>query len=226
MDKKETKDLEKVEQLVEKAGCTYAEAKAALEGNEWNLLDAIIALEAEGKARSSSAAYAYAKAPEEEKSGSYVEPEVIHAEDAAHLRPESYKKQARGYGKGDFAEDARHYSRQASNQAKGFFARAKEALTQNYLIVFGRRGTQLLHLPLWALLLIMLCLFWYVLIASLIMMFFGCRFHFEGRDFGRINVNEPFDRAQQKVYETGQRVKNEFSGNVGAEPENEPRAEE
>lgn len=41
--------LEKVEKLREKTGVTYEEAKAALEACEWDLLDAIVYLESQGK---------------------------------------------------------------------------------------------------------------------------------------------------------------------------------
>ena len=43
--------MEKVETLRKKAGVTYEEAKAALEANNWDVLDALIALEKEGKVK-------------------------------------------------------------------------------------------------------------------------------------------------------------------------------
>ena len=42
-------NYQKVEQLVSKAGCSYEDAKAALEGCEWDMLDAVISLERDGK---------------------------------------------------------------------------------------------------------------------------------------------------------------------------------
>ena len=42
-------NLEKVEKLRERANVTYEEAKAALEENNWDLLDAMVALEKAGK---------------------------------------------------------------------------------------------------------------------------------------------------------------------------------
>ena len=42
-------NYQKVEQLVNKAGCSYEDAKAALEGCEWDMLDAVISLERDGK---------------------------------------------------------------------------------------------------------------------------------------------------------------------------------
>lgn len=44
--------LEKVEKLREKTGVTYDEAKNALEANNWDILDAIVYLENQGKIKS------------------------------------------------------------------------------------------------------------------------------------------------------------------------------
>ena len=213
METREMDNLEKVVQLVDKTGCSYIDAKRALEEHEWNLLDAIIALEDEGKAGKSSASYAAGGAQETPKSGSYVEPEVIRAEEAEGMKPEGFSEPKKGsYGKGSFSDDARHYGQQAKGAAKGFFSRVKEALTKNYMTIFGRSGNQILRMPMWVLLILLLGWFWGTIGLALVMMLFGCRFHFEGKDFGKINVNETFDKAQQKVYETGQKVHDEFSG--------------
>ena len=44
--------LEKVEKLREKTGVTYEEAKTALEASNWDILDAIVYLESQGKIKS------------------------------------------------------------------------------------------------------------------------------------------------------------------------------
>ena len=210
METREMDNLEKVVQLVDKTGCSYVDAKRALEEHDWNLLDAIIALEEEGKTGKASAGYAAADTKEAPKAGSYVEPEVIRAEDAESIKPEGFAKDNKGsYGRNNFGDDARHYGHQAAGAAKGFFARAKEAVTRNYLTVLGRSGGQILRLPVWVLLILLLVSFWGVILCSLVMIVFGCRFHFEGRDFGKIN--DSFDRAQQAAYDAGQKVKEEFS---------------
>ena len=46
--------MEKVEALRNKAGVSYEDAKAALEANDWDVLDAMIALEKEGKVKMST----------------------------------------------------------------------------------------------------------------------------------------------------------------------------
>lgn len=202
METREMDNLEKVVQIVDKTGCSYVDAKRALEEHDWNLLDAIVALEDEGKVVKPAA----------------EEPEVIRAEEAEHMKPEGFSEPKKGsytsgtYGRGNFSDDARHYGQQAKGAAKGFFTRVKEALTQNYMTIFGRGGNQILRLPLWVLLIILLGWFWGTIGLALVLMLFGCRFHFEGKDFGKINVNDTMDRASQKVYETGQKVHDEFSG--------------
>ena len=43
-------NTQKIEQLIVKTGCSYEDAKAALERCGWDTLDAVITLEREGKA--------------------------------------------------------------------------------------------------------------------------------------------------------------------------------
>jgi len=58
-------EYEKVEKLREKADVTYEEARAALEAADWDLLEAIVLLEKEGKVRSDSAAHSTKRETEE-----------------------------------------------------------------------------------------------------------------------------------------------------------------
>ena len=226
----EMERLEKVEQLIDKAGCSYVEAKDALERNNWNLLDAIIQLEHDGKAVKSSASYKAAEPKEEAKSGSYDEPEVIRAEEAEHMKPDEFKEARQsGYGRGNFGEDARHYGQQAAGSAKSFFSRVKDALTKNYMTIFSRNGNQILRLPMWVTLILLLGWFWGIIMISLVLMLFGCRFHFEGRDFGRTNVNSTFDRWSDYTYNAGQKVKQEFTAKgdpASAQNPEEPKENE
>ena len=103
MEQREMDNLEKVVQLVDKTGCSYVDAKRALEEHDWNILDAVVALEDEGKT--------VKKAPVEE-------PEVIRAEEAESIKPDELKQETRGsYGRGNFGDDARHYGEQAKGAA-------------------------------------------------------------------------------------------------------------
>ena len=60
-------NLEKVERLREKADVTYDEAKRALEACNWDMLDAMIYLEALGKVKKTSDSGVYSSKVEEEK---------------------------------------------------------------------------------------------------------------------------------------------------------------
>ena len=212
MEQREMDNLEKVVQRVDKTGCSYVDAKRALEEHDWNILDAVVALEEEGKT--------VKKDPVEE-------PEVIRAEEAESIKPDEFKQETRGsYGRGNFGDDARHYGEQAKGAAKGFFGRVKEALTKNYMTIFGRAGNQILRLPMWVLLILLLCWFWGILMIALVLMVFGCRFHFEGKDFGKTNVNNTFDRWSEYTYNAGQKVKQEFTAKEEPKAEEDPNREE
>lgn len=52
--------LDKVEELVDKTGASYADARTALEEHEWNMLDAIVALEEQHIAENQTARYSTA----------------------------------------------------------------------------------------------------------------------------------------------------------------------
>ena len=66
-------NYQKLEQIVNKAGCSYEDAKAVLESCDWDMIDAIIILEKEGKVKRETAAFTSQKAEE----AAEVIPEVI-----------------------------------------------------------------------------------------------------------------------------------------------------
>lgn len=70
------RNFEKVEKLREKANVTYEEAKAALEATEWDLLDAVVLLEQEGKVNRNSAHHSTKEEPAEEESAPKKEKRV------------------------------------------------------------------------------------------------------------------------------------------------------
>lgn len=59
--------FEMVEKLCEKANVTYEEAKTALEATNWDLLDAVVLLEQEGKVKKSSSHHSTQSEPIEEE---------------------------------------------------------------------------------------------------------------------------------------------------------------
>lgn len=205
-------ELEKVEQLVGKTGCSYSDAKEALAKADWDMLDAIIELEKSGKAGKSSASYSTAQAGARKDAGEYVEAERFTGDAAERMKPEGFS----GPDRTGFGESSKEYGRRAAEQGRSFFRRVWDVLKFNYLDLIGRGGNTVLHAPLWLCAVLAVVWFWGVLIAALVLMLLGYSFHFEGRDFGKSNINETMDKASRAAYEAGRKVKESFASSDDA----------
>ena len=177
-------NYQKVEQLVDKIGCSYEDAKAALEGCGWDMLDAVISLEKEGKVKKEST---------EQKTEEPVEivPEVIPAD-----------RQDNAGGSEEKSAPKR--------ERKQWGKRIKSILTNNRMVVLKSNGQQILDLPIWIPVVALIAFFWATLIIAVIAMVFGCRFHFEGEDLGKTNINSTMDKATDYA----EKVKEDLAGKV------------
>ncbi|HPX70753.1 MAG TPA: hypothetical protein PLO47_03355 [Bacillota bacterium] len=195
-------NIEKVEQLVAKAGCSYAEAKEALEASEWDLLDAIILLENSGKAINSSASY-----KTESGEATYVEAEVVSSEEASKIMPESFaEKNSAGNSAKESAEARKKKAREA-------WEKFKDICTRNRMLMFSSSNAKIFDLPIWIPALCLICWFWGVLILVGITMLFGCRLQFSGRDLGGSKINEAMDAAADTAVRAAEKVKQSFQEN-------------
>ena len=181
-------NFEKIEQLVNKTDCSYEDAKATLEGCGWDMIDAIIKLEKEGKVKKESAAYTEKPAAEAK-----AVPEVT-----VDVKGSSPKSQ--NAGNSEKAEKAR-------KERRGIWNRFKSIMTNNRLVIIKNNGQQLADLPIWIPIVALICFFWATLILAVIAMVVGCRFHFEGEDLGKININDTMDKAT----EYAEKVKNDLT---------------
>ena len=180
-------NYQKVEQLVNKAGCSYEDAKAALEACEWDMLDAVISLEREGKVKKETA---------EQKTEEPVEiiPEVVSEK--------TYDGGAAGNGGGEQSAPKR--------ERKQWGKRIKSILTNNRMLVLKSNGQQIVDLPIWIPVIALIAFFWATLIIAVVAMLFGCRFHFEGEDLGKTNINSTMDKATDYA----EKVKEDLTGKV------------
>lgn len=192
-------NFEKIEQLVNKAGCTYEDAKAALEGNGWDMIDAIISLERDGKVKKESAAYTAKPAQEAE-----IVSEVV--------------VDSTGSRSGNQSNGGNSGRSEKAAKKKGLWSRIKSILTDNRLVIIKSSGQQLADVPIWIPVLALICFFWATLILAVIAMVFGCRFHFEGADLGKININDTMDKATDYA----EKVRNDLTrkGNDGQDTDN------
>ena len=197
-------NFQKIEQLVNKAGCSYEDAKAALEGCGWDLIDAIISLERDGKVRKEEAAQ-----PEQK------------VEASVEIVPEIASAGTSGSGERTYTHDAGPAGDQdnagSSDGAEGapkrkfrLWARIKGILLNNRMLVFRSSGQQILDLPILIPVIALIAFFWATLIVAVIAMVFGCHFHFEGEDLGKTNINNTMDKATDYA----EKVRSDLAGKV------------
>ena len=188
-------NYQKVEQLVSKAGCSYEEAKTALEANGWDMIDAIVSLEREGKVKTeeSGTAVQYAEEPVE------VVPDVS----ADEIEGDFDRKITYSYN----ADQGSAGKEGSAKRDRKFLKRIKRILTKNRMVVIKSSGQQILDLPIWIPIIALIAVFWATLIVAVIAMLFGCRFHFEGEDLGKTNINNTMDKATDYA----EKVKNDFA---------------
>lgn len=186
--------VERVEQLVQKAGCSYTEAKNALERNDWNLLDALIDLE--------------------EKNATFVESEVIDREDAHRYQSADFNMNPNEKHFKDIGNDAAGGQKTGpgrGGKVRAFFSRLWEIITQNYLNLYNKQEKQVLRIPVIIPAILFLINFWVMLALCVVLLLIGFRFQFEGVDLGKSNINSAMNSAAEATYNAGQKVKAEFS---------------
>ena len=176
-------NFEKVEKLREKTGVSYEDAKKVLEENNYDMLDAIIALEKQGKVV-------------EPKAGTYTsgasqEQECVKKFEIAQRQYEDDCKQSR------FKEGIRK-----------IFEYCRTAFQKSLEIDFcvNKDGKKIASVPLLVLILLLLGFFWVTLPLLIIGLFFGISYNFTGVDKVIVDVNAVCDKASQ----TAENIKNEF----------------
>ena len=171
--------FEKVEKLVQKSGCTYEEAKMALDLTDGDMLEAMILLEKQGKAAPQGGSYStrYESQPQ------YV-PVIV----------EEKKRERGGAGTGMKGE--------GGQKVKEFLKKVWHVLSSNYLVI-DRRGEQMAKLPFWVALLILLGSWFLILALVVVSLFFGFTYSFEGekeREMRAANeVMDKFSRAAESA---------------------------
>ncbi len=194
-------EFEKVEQIVEKTGCSYTDAKEALEHSGENLLDAIIYLEESGKTKKASASI---------ETGSAAGPvpteaEVIRGEDAERLKSEAF-------GSGDEGGE----KKKSGGAVRRFFKKLRDILMNNRMTVVGKSGSTIMDVPLLVPVIFLILGFSVTIIIGIIALIAGCRISFYGDHLGDSGINKAMDKAS----EVAEKVKNEFTDDGGENTDN------
>ena len=196
-------NYQKVEQLVNKAGCSFEEAKAALEGCEWDMLDAVISLEREGKVKKETAEF---KAEEPIEIIPEVSADKISGNSSQQITYSYADDNAGNQG----SKESKGGSKESPKRARRFFQRIKSILMNNRMVVIKSNGKQIADLPIVIPVIALIAFFWATLIVAVAAMVFGCHFHFEGEDLGKTNINNTMDKATDYA----EKVKNDLAGKV------------
>ena len=142
---------EMAERLSRKAGVSLEEARQALAENEWDLLDAMVALERRGRTAVQTVT-------------------VDNAGENAYTEPQPVKNTVKKepFFTNGFAE-IWHYIKRLW----------RLALDTSFTI--HRKGEQIFGVPILVLVILLVCCFWVVLPLLVIGLFVGCKYRFEGK---------------------------------------------
>lgn len=182
-------NIELVEKLVEKTGISYTEAKAVLEKTDWDILEAIIQLEKDGRISSGSTAqYSTKDGGRSEDTGK---------SDAKGSGAEEKQKSNKSSTAEDFKKTSISFGQWVSRViSKG----------NSNSLVMSRNGEEKLSVPVTAFVLLLIFCFWIVIPLMIVSLFLGCSFSFRGKELGKEKVNE----AMGKATNIAEGIKNEF----------------
>lgn len=181
-------NLELVEKLVEKTGISYTEAKAVLVKTDWDILEALIELEAEGKINKSNTAEYSTRNGSGDCGGEYTHKERREKKNSA--AGENFKATGKSFG--EMIRDI---------VDKG---------NSNYIEMY-RNNERKLGMPVTAFALLLVIGFWIVIPLMIVAVFLGCRFSFSGKELGKDSVNNAMGKANEFADNIKSEIKNELN---------------
>ena len=171
-------EFEKVEKLRQRANVTYEEAREALKESDGDLLDAMVYLEKQGKV----------DAPKESTHSTEYEKQSQYKDVKETVSGQEKKEEKRSFGQ----------------KFKHFIQIVCKKLQENSLHI-EHKDVEVVSLPLWAVLLVLLFTWHVVWILILVSLFFDCHYHLEGKD----NMDSAND-VMEKASAAAEHVKDEF----------------
>ena len=153
-------NVEMIEKLMEKADVTYEEAKGVLDAVNWNLLDALIALEKEGK--------------------------IKEEEPAVYSTKQDISTEAENIRKNNSEEDS---FKGVMRKICSWFRMIISKGMDNKLCVTDNKDKEWFSIPITIAALFLIGAFWPGVVILCIAFFSGCTFSFEGPDLGNEKYN-------------------------------------
>ncbi len=165
--------LEKVEKLRQRANVSYEEAKKALEDCDWDMLDALVLLEGQGKVKDSTASYTSDTAQEDQPVQALT---LCEKEDSQNEKSQD------------------HFFKKMGKAIKYLVQKGCE----NSLVI-KQHGQALMDLPVIAFIILLLCFFWVVIPIMVVSLFFDFSYNFKGAELGKEKINKTMDQATEAV---------------------------
>lgn len=186
--------FELVEKLVKSTGVSFEDAKIALESSGWDLLDAAVWLERNGKVESRSGHFT--TDPEQQQQQARSEEQQQRQQ-----RTDAPRGSARSAGE----------TGTTGKILRGIFSKIKGILTDNELVICKQSGEIFLELPIWLSVLLLIVAFWPTLGVLILVFILGFRFRLHGPDLGGDMINGILNKAENSASDFVSRVKNSYS---------------
>ena len=174
-------NFEKVEVLREKANVSFEEAKIALEACNYDMLDAMVYLERQGKVNAGSTA-------------SYTTSSGTDTSQEFEQAQKSYEDSCQ---RTSFGEVMNKFGKWCGRVIQ-------KSVEIDFCVT--RHEKLILKVPVLALVLGLLIAFWLLGILLIVGLFCDCKYYFQGMDTTTININ----RICEKASETCESIKNDF----------------
>ena len=182
--------FELVEKLVKSTGVGYEDAKAALEACGWDLLDAAVWLEKNGKIENKS--NHFTTNPEQQQ-------EQQKQQEEERMREER-RKTSTGSTVGSSSSGNRIFHT--------ILTKARQIIMDNELVICKNSGEIFLEIPIWLAVVLLVVAFWPFLIVLVLVFILGFRFRLHGPDLGSEKVNRILSRAENAAGDFIDRMKN------------------
>ncbi len=186
--------FELVEKLVKSAGVSYEDAKTALESSGWDLLDAAVWLEKNGKIEVKTSHFT-------------TDPEQQHSQSSE--QQQTYNNNVRGSA-------SAQYTTRRNGFLHSIISNIRAILIDNELVICKSSGEIFLELPIWLTVLLLIVAFWPTIGVLLLVFILGFRFRLHGPDLGSDMLNGILNRAENSASTFVDRIKNQYGNSRNA----------
>ena len=190
--------FELVEKLVKSTGVSYEDAKTALESSGWDLLDAAVWLEKNGRIETRT--NHFTTDPEQQQQ---QQAEAAEVQRQQQQREETARRTAA----------AGNRSGNSNNILHSLFVKLRGILMDNEFVICKQSGEIFLELPVWLIVLLLIVEFLPTVGVMIVVFFLGFRFRLHGPDLGGDMINSILNRAENSASGFVDKVKNQVFNN-------------